>query len=154
MKVKRSKFDIVVNILSLIMLVGVAVYLAVSWIGLPDKIPGHYNALGQVDRWGSKGELLFTPIVSWILFLGITLLERFPHIWNTGVAVTEENREQVYRILKSLIGTVKLLIVAVFAFISVNMMSAHNLPLWFIPVFLVLMFGSIIYFIVKLVRVK
>ena len=28
---------------------------------LPDKIPAHYNAAGEVDRWGSKYEMLIFP---------------------------------------------------------------------------------------------
>ncbi len=152
MKIKQSKFDVFINLVSLIILAGVVICIAANWSSLPDKIPGHYNAMGEVDRWESKGELLFLPIVSWMLYLAITVLEQFPKIWNTGVSVTEENRERVYRILKSMIGTVKLLLVAFFAFLSINSMLAQNLPIWFLPVFLVLIFGTIIFFVAKLMR--
>lgn len=29
----------------------------------PDSIPAHYNLRGEVDRWGSRGELLIVPVV-------------------------------------------------------------------------------------------
>jgi uncharacterized membrane protein len=47
---------------------------AVSWSGAPDSIPVHWNAAGQVDRYGGKFEgLLLLPLLS----LGIYLLLRF-----------------------------------------------------------------------------
>lgn len=154
MKVKKNKYDNFVEIICLTLLVGVFIYLFVKWSSIPDKIPVHYNAAGEVDRIGSKGELLIIPIVAWLMYLGLTVVGRFPKIWNTGVSVTEENKEQVYRILKNMLSTVKLLVVAVFVYITINSSKGISLSVWFLPIFLILMFGSIIYFIVKLVQAK
>ena len=116
MKIKRGKFDIVINLLCLLILACLVIYLGINWNQFPAKIPGHYNALGEVDRWGSKGELVFLPVLAWLLYLLITALERYPQVWNTGVAVTEQNKERVYRTLKSMIGTLKLWMVVTFEF--------------------------------------
>lgn len=35
---------------------------------LPDQIPGHYNAMGEIDRWGSKFEVLIFPMAT--IFMG------------------------------------------------------------------------------------
>ena len=40
-----------------------ALYLAMIWNILPDKVPLHWNYKGEIDRWGSKTELI------WIVFL-------------------------------------------------------------------------------------
>ena len=49
---------------------------------LPDSIPAHYNAAGQVDRWGSKYETLIFPALMLpygLLYLGTCRLAReFP----------------------------------------------------------------------------
>ena len=153
-KIARSSFDILVNILCIGMLAGVLIYLALNWGKLPDPLPAHYNAAGEVDRWGSKGELLALPVINIIMYLGITAVESFPQIWNTGVAVTETNKEQLYRILKNLIGSVKLIVVLVFSYITLSSSLAVGLSIWFLPIFLCLMFGTILYFIRKLVRIK
>lgn len=42
---------------------GSLVYLFINWSVLPEKVPAYYNALGEVDRWGSKGEILILPII-------------------------------------------------------------------------------------------
>ena len=154
MPIKRSKYDVTINLICLLLLFGLVVYLLINWSDIPDKIPGHYNAMGEVDRWGNKGELLFLPIIGWIMYIGITVLEHFPQVWNTGVTVTEENKARIYPILKNIIGTTKLLVVGVFVILDINSALAKSLPIWFLPIFLVLMFGSIIFSVVKLTRAK
>ncbi|MFA0815064.1 MAG: DUF1648 domain-containing protein [Anaerofustis sp.] len=151
---KKSRYDVVINLFCLLLLVGIVAILIVNWSNIPDKIPGHYNAVGEVDRWGNKEELLILPIIGWILYIGITVLEQFPQIWNTGVKVTEQNATRIYRILKNMVGTIKLLMVFVFVFLTVNSAFAKALPDWFLPTFLVLIFGSMIFFIVKLIRAR
>ncbi|WP_312024042.1 DUF1648 domain-containing protein, partial [Lysinibacillus sp. D4A3_S15] len=38
-------------------------YIAVMWGKLPDEIPVHFNGMGEVDRWGSKIELIILPFI-------------------------------------------------------------------------------------------
>lgn len=154
MKVKKNKYDIFVEIVCITLLIGVLIYLFLNWSSIPDKIPGHYNAKGEIDRMGSKGELLILPIISWLMYLGLTVAEHFPQIWNTGVTVTEENKERIYRVLKNMLNTVKLMTVAVFVYLSINSSQGISLSVWFLPVSLILVFGSMILFIIKLIKVK
>lgn len=154
MPIKRSKYDIVINLICLLLLSGTAVYLFLNWSSIPDKIPGHYNAIGQVDRWGNKEELLILPIIGWAMYIGITVVEHFPQIWNTGVTVTEKNKKQVYRILKNMSGTIKLVIVITFVYLTANSVFAKSLPPWFLLVFLALLFGSMIFFLIKLKKAE
>lgn len=153
-KIERNALDTLETIVSLSCLVGVAVYLILMWNTIPDQIPGHYNALGEVDRWGNKSELIFLPILSWLMYGMITLIERFPQVWNTGVRVTPENRAQVYRLLKSLIAVVKMCMLLMFASITLLSSMALSLPIWYILAFLVVLFATIAYFIVRLARLK
>jgi uncharacterized membrane protein len=105
MKLKKNKFNIFVEIVCLILLIGVLIFLFLNWNSIPDRIPGHYNAMGEIDRIGSKKELLVLPIIGWLMYLGMTVVEKYPQIWNTGVTVTEENKERVYRVLKNMLST-------------------------------------------------
>lgn len=154
MKIKRNGYDIFINAACPVLLLGILVFLALRWRDIPDRIPGHYNAAGVVDRWGKKGELLVVPIISWIMYIGMTLVECFPHIWNTGARVTKQNEARVYRIIKNLIGTMKLLFVLNFTSLTMNSSFSRALPQWHLPVLLMLVFGSLIFFIIKLVRAR
>jgi len=154
MKVKNNIYDIFVEMVCLILLIGVLAYLFLNWSSVPDKIPGHYNVMGKIDRMGSKKELLILPIIGWVMYLIMTVIGNFPQIWNTGVTVTEENKERVYRITKNLLNTVKLIMVAVFVYLTINSSQVISLSAWFLPLFLLLLFGSMTSFIFKLVRTK
>ena len=153
-KIERNALDILEAIVSLLCLVGVVVYLVLAWDTIPDKIPAHYNAAGEINRWGSKSELVVLPIISWMIFGLITLIERFPSIWNTGVRITEANRNVVYRLLKSMIAVVKMFTLAMFGSLTVISSLSLNLPVWYLLAFIGLLFGSIVYFIVRLTRLR
>lgn len=133
MKQKRFNYNVLGNIICLTLLIGVIIYLIVAWSSFPDKVPGHYNAAGEIDRMGSKYELLITPIVGWLMFLGSTAIERYPEVWNTGVTVTEENKERVYRVIRNMLSTLKIIMVVVFVSLSINSSLSAPLPVWFTP---------------------
>ena len=153
MSIKKIKYYII-DIICIALLFGISIYLLIGWGNLPDKIPGHYDALGNIDRWGSKNELIVLPIIAWIMFIGISVLERFPKVWNTGVKVTEENAYRVYSTLYDMIKTLKLMLVIIFSFLTINSIHMTNLPTIFLPIMLILIFGNLIYHLIKLHRVK
>lgn len=46
------------------LLVGIPfIYLAMIWSSLPEKVPLHWNIRGEIDRWGSKSELILIPVL-------------------------------------------------------------------------------------------
>lgn len=154
MKIKRSKFDVIINIICLLCLVGSAVFLIINWDKISSSIPGHYNAAGEVDKMTDKSSSIILLIVGLIMFIGLSIIEKFPQIWNTGVQVTEENKEKVYRILKSMVETIKLLITLVFSYLALQSTTGENLPSLFLPIYLMSIFGSLTFFIIRLVKAK
>jgi len=154
MILRNSIFDIIANVICIIMLIGIVIYLLVTWGNIPDQIPGHFAADGSVNRWDSKGTLFLLPAIGWVTFIGMTIIERFPHLWNVGVRVTEENKYRVYRVAKTLLIKVKLIIVALFVFITVFQSLSQNLPSWFMPVVMALIFVPVIISVVRLIRAR
>ena len=154
MKIKNSPADIIMEILGLIMLIGTPLYLLIRWSSIPDKLPMHYNFAGEIDRWGGKGEILFLVVMVWILYLMISLVEHFPSIWNTGVQVTSENRARVYRTLKYIVKTLKLVMTLIFTFLIFNTVAGTPLPRWFTPAYLILIIGNFAFWLIRLFRVR
>ena len=154
MKIKNNKIDILVEVICLVMLVGVTIYLGINWSSLPDKIPAHYDFAGNIDRWGKKGELLIVPIMSWFLYVMITGVEQIPSIWNTGVKVTAENRYRVYRVLKYMVKSIKLIMVVDFSYMTIHSLRGQSLPGWFTLLFMVILFGDLIFWLWRLYKVK
>jgi len=154
MKKQKTQFETFANLFCIGLLIGVVIYLVLNWNNIPEKIPAHYGFEGNVDRWGNKIELIFLPIVSWIIFIVLTVIAKFPKTWNTGVKITEENQERVYRVIRNMLETLKLLIVSVFTYITVDSSIGEGTKLKFIWVFMFLFFASIVFFIIKLVKAK
>lgn len=139
-----------INSILTILLLVLTFYLILNWDSLPNQVPGHFNAQGVVDRWASKGELWILPITSWLMFIGLTILEQFPNVWNTGVKLTKENQKYVYRTTKNMLLTLKFILVLNFVYLSVMSISGENLSMWYLPLVLFLVFGSILFFSIKL----
>jgi len=154
MRVKNNIFDIILNILCVVLLLGVVIYLIIRWSSIPDQVPGHFNISGEITRWDSKGSLIAMPIIAVVLYIGMTILEQFPQVWNTGVRVTQENMFRVYKILKHMISVIKLLIVATFVSITIFQSLAIGLPTWLLIMFISLIFGTVVINIVRLVKAR
>lgn len=154
MKIKRKKFDIILNILCWIILASTMLCLIITWSKIPDTIPMHYDSAGNIDRLGSKLEILVLPIIILIVYTFITIIEKFPEAWNTGVKVTEENKERVYSTLLHLISTIKFIMVGMVAYLTVHTALSLELSVWVTPVFVLAIFGNCVYWIWKLFRVK
>lgn len=154
MKLKNNKIDWIIEIMCLTLLIGLTAYLIFHWGSIPDKIPAHYDWEGNIDRWGNKSDLIFLPMMSWFLYLLITGLQQVPLVWNTGVKITEENEERVYRTLKYMLETLKLIVVADLTYITIHSLTGTSLSGWFTMIVLVAVFGDLIFWIVRLYQVK
>ncbi len=154
MKLKRRKIDVIIEGLCFAMMFGTLIYLAARWTSLPSEIPMHYNRAGEIDRWGSKWEIIPLVAFEWLMYIVLTAVGQCPQIWNTGVKITEENRDRVYRTLKNMLNTTKLCMVGIFNFLMVNIATGAPLSRWFLPAVLILVFGELAFWLIKLVRVK
>jgi len=148
----KNKYVSTINIICMVQFIAIILYLIIGWNSFPEQIPGHFNAAGEVTRYDGRGALLIGPIVGGLLFGGLVLLGRFPQVWNTGVKVTEENRERIYRIVGNLIATMSLAITTSFVFITIVQSTASRLPSWFTPASLAATFVPMLFFIVKLIK--
>ncbi len=154
MKIARNGYDWFADLFCVLLLAGVFIYLAFGWKAIPEQIPGHYNAAGLIDRWTDKKELFVLPIIALIMYVGITVLEQFPRIWNTGIRITKQNARRVYRTLKNMIATIKWQMVLSFIVITLYSSLAKPLPSWFTALCLILIFGTLIGFFIRLFKVR
>ena len=138
----------------------------VAWIGLlstilipflyrpalPDPLKNYYNAAGgPPDGWGDTGPLFTMVGISVLIYLGMTLLNRFPHIYNYPFNLTEENVESQYRCARMLTSTLKAEFAWFFAYlewrtIQMAFGKVHGLDSGFLPVLLICLIGTVIIF--------
>ena len=48
MKLKKTRFDVLLNVLCLIQLIGMILFLLIYWPHIPQQIPMHYDLAGNI----------------------------------------------------------------------------------------------------------
>lgn len=134
-------------------------YIILAWGKLPDEIPGHFNGMGEVDRWGAKIELFILPFIGLFLWMLMGLLEKVPHMHNYPSRLDESNVEAFYLNSRKILNEVKNICLILFAFISVQMVriglgEVNSLGWWFLPIVLIGVFIPIIKGIITSYKIK
>lgn len=137
-EVPLETIDIIIDVVSATILLGMFIYTAMSYSDLPDIIPSHFNAEGAVDGHSEKYVLWFLPILGLLLFAGMFILNKYPHIHNYMVNITKDNALKNYRFSTRIVRFTNLFVMFIFAVIIYKMVqSAHNktvaLESWFLP---------------------
>ena len=119
----------------------------------------HYNLAGKADGFGNKNQILTLPIVSSVLFIGLTFLNRFPHIFNYRTKINEENAFYYYTNTTRMIRFLNLIIVTIFGLIIFKTIqnakgNADGLGSWFLPLTFGLIFIPLAFYLTKTIRTK
>ena len=126
-----KKISRVSTIISAIMLLTYIIVLISIWSRIPDTVPTHFNVAGVADSYGSKRNLVFEPVL----------------------AVTEENRERLYKIAMIMMGGIKVLVTALLIDVGVSSL-VEGYPIWPMYMMLGVMMILIIVSTVQMVRAK
>lgn len=152
-RVPYTRFHKILEGISLALFLLTALWLVLRFPGIPEQIPSHFGFSGEADAWRAKGFLFILLGVDAVLYLGLTLVARLPaRIWNTPVEVTEKNRDFVYGTCLSLLLVTKLVLTGSFSYILMQSIGQRSLGGWYLPVFLLLIFAPMIYYLVKCVK--
>ena len=157
-KRKRSKitirftlFDLILEISGLVAVLAMWIFLIATYSGLPDMIPTHYNGSGQVDNFGGKSSILMLPVIATAVYAGMTILCRFPHVFNYPVIITENNAFFQYGNMVRMFRCLKLVLVLIFGYLIFHtaLNTGRGIGIWFTPVLLAVIFIPVIYFMAK-----
>jgi uncharacterized membrane protein len=125
---------------------------------LPARIAVHFDMAGNPDGWDSPSMLPLFPVVAVAIYLLMTLVTQFPESFNYPVEVTAENRPRLEALALEMITWLKTEMVCLFAWIQwviIEMARRGRGDLSFmalLPVFLVMIFGTVAWSIVAVRR--
>ncbi len=95
---------------------------------LPERIPTHFDLLGRANGWGSPRSILFFLAFSAAMYLFLTVVSRFPSLFNYPVKVTELNRPQLEQLALSLLSWTKAEMLAFFVWMEFAVVQAARYP--------------------------
>jgi len=154
-KIELTTTDKFVEIIGWCALLAIWIMSIIGYSKLPDIIPIHYNFTGEANAFGGKINILLLPVIATILFVGLTLVNKYPHIFNYPTKITEENALRQYTIATRLVRYMKLFVVLIFGFIVFTIIqNANELNTLVLPVALGFTVLLLLYFIIKMYKAK
>ncbi len=157
LKLELTKTDRALEIFGWVSIFAIWALPVASYTTLPETIPIHYNIAGQADNFGEKSNLFILPVVATILFIALTILNKFPHLFNYPAGITQHNALKQYAIATRFIRYLKFIIVMIFgSIVLLTIRNANGKPngpvAWFLPLILGLIFLPLAYFVIKLFK--
>lgn len=158
-KIVKTKSEWIWDIIGYSFYLGSLILLIYNWDQLPDKVPAHYNALGEVDRWGSKMELIILPIVGAFIAFMMQLFEKFPETHNYPERLNQENAKEFYLMSRKLVNQLKNICLIIFALILIESISIalgmeNGFGVWFLPIPILSALIPIVLGIIKQKKIK
>lgn len=137
-KVPFETVDVIIEMLSITLLILMWIYCIINYFELPDTIATHFDATGKPDDFGSKNTIWIIPVVATVMYIGMYILNKYPHIHNYMVNITEENALKNYRFSTRVVRVVNFLCVLLLAYITYMIIESafgkqYNLGTWFVP---------------------
>lgn len=123
----------------------------VFWKWIPDTIPMHYNAAGQVDNWSDKTSLILLLFVILILLGLMCITEYYLRVSAISKNADDSEQNQMFMV-HSMIVLMNLLIQLMFLYMIVCIVSCRRLGRLFLPVSLVVVFLPLVWYLVKYYR--
>jgi uncharacterized membrane protein len=157
LKIKLTLTDKLLEIFGWLILFVFWTATLLGYSNFPEKIPTHYNLTGQPDSFGDNTSIFILPVLSTLLFAGMTILNRFPHVFNYPKKITNQNAERQYTIATRLIRYLKFIVVLGFSIIALITSQAASdkitgLVIWFLLISTGLIYIPLFYAMVKLFK--
>ncbi len=126
---------------------------------LPETIPTHFGIKGEADDYGSKMTMFLLPGFGTLSFIGLTVLNRYPHIFNYPGDITSENALAQYTNATRMIRYLKFSMTFIFLIIVYMMYKAvitgsGKLGSAFLPMMVVVFVIPLAYFTYKAIKGK
>jgi hypothetical protein len=124
---------------------------------LPERVPTHFDAAGNANAWGSPWGMILLPVIAFGVYLLMSVVARFPQSFNYPVRKTPENLPRLQDVTLNMLAWVKAQIACLFAvlqwtFVQSARSGDGRLFPKIVPVFLVLIFGTVGAHMIALVR--
>lgn len=144
----------VINILNLSFITISIIILLLTYNYIPNKLPTHYDFFGNPDAWGDKSSIWVIIIVVIVLNIILHIVGMFPQTWNIPIELNDSNRSIVYELLSNMLSVLRLEMTIMFISFLYFEITLLRLPTVSLIFFLVLIFSTIVLYMVKIYKHK
>lgn len=156
---KYKRINKILDIMGIVIVIVLIGMTFINWGKSPDIVPIHYNFRGEVDGYGSKNTLFILLPIAIITYMGLAILSKYPEIYNYAVEINPRNKEKQYSMASTFIRIINIETLGIFFYIQIvigSTMSSESssLSMAFLPIAMIILFGSIGFYIYKSVKCK
>lgn len=119
-----KKVNIIMDIISAALMIGMIVCTFAAWKNAPDIIAIHYNFNGEADGYGSKSSIFLLLFIGFICYAGILILSKYPHIYNYCIEINESNKEKQFSMAQTFMKILNAEQTAIFFYIQFNILMS------------------------------
>ena len=123
-KVPLETLDIIIELLNITLLLLLIGYTTMNYLELPETIATHFNAKGEADGFADKSTIWLLTGIALFIYVMMIVINKFPHLHNYMVNITEENALKNYRLSTRLIRFVNLFCLILFALITYEIIES------------------------------
>jgi uncharacterized membrane protein len=144
--------------LSLLLVIFMFAMVAVHWSQFPDRVPTHFSFSGKPNGWRGKGLLLILPSIAAIVWIVITVSQRYQRLINVPFTIDRDSPE-VQSVLRSMMIAEKTTVALLFAWLMRGIVRtalgrAEGIGQGFLPLALALIFVPLTAYSIKLLRLR
>lgn len=121
-----KKVNRILDILTLLYVIGVVIAIIFLWTKAPDTIPTHYGFNGQVDAYGSKNTVFILLGLLVGLYIIIRITSNYPNVFNYPIPITDLNREKQYNLAATFMRVLNFEVVCVFFYLSMQSLLGNT----------------------------
>ena len=143
---------------------GVVFVIWIGWIisvfsALPETIPMHFNAVGEVDGWGKRSMVWALPAIALFSVMMMLSVPYFNQKYiNYPVKITEENRKKQHQLMILFIRLLAAVIMGMMiyiSFVSIHLALGNPAPhMVYIWLFMGGVFDLMIWYMIKARRLR
>lgn len=153
-KLKLNAIDVWLDKIALAGIILLWLHTILKYNGLPGSIPIHYNLRGEIDGYGSKLIIFLGPLIAAVVSAGMSLLNKYPHIFNYPATITEQNAERQYLLATRLFRFIKLAVAIIFIYINFTIIHDSKTGMsssrwWDLPIILLAIFMPLTWYFIK-----
>src|SRR4051794_9461330 len=111
LKIELTPLDKAIEFIGLFTLIGMWSLAIYYFFILPDTIPVHFGASGQPDSYGKKATIFILPVTGLIIFMMMSIINKYPQVYNYPVKITAANAAKQYTNGTKIIRYIKTVII-------------------------------------------
>lgn len=137
-----TRYQLAIEILCFLLTLACIIVTVMVYPSMPEKIPSHYGASGNITDYRGRGTAFVLPAVNFFLYALLTLMICIPSLIenpNTPWPINPAMKPFVARETVSLLGECKLITILIFGYMQIFTLRCTELSVWPVWLLIVLM---------------